>query len=357
MILHVVRLDKFLPSFIEMVNENFDQRQHRFLCVSASGDYPVKPCPNFYPPPRTTLDKISRWVRLLGNMHSAKKIVLHGLLDWRVIVMLGLCPWLLKKSYWVMWGSDLYVYEEPKTRLASKCLEWFRARVIKRMAWLLTYIEGDVELARRWYGAQGTQLECLMYQSNVYQSDIGVSAPQKAGSLSILVGNSADPSNAHFEILDKLFDYRHHDIRLFVPLSYGDRNYAQRVAAYARSCFGDKAEPMFKFMPFEQYRLFLEQIDVAIFNHRRQQAMGNTIALLGAGKTVYLRRDMSHGRMLAGLGVTFFDISEFSDCLISDQQAWRNREIIKSYFSESTLISQWAAIFGAPQGVFVDKGA
>ena len=41
-------------------------------------------------------------------------------------------------------------------------------------------------------------------------------------------------------------------------------------------------------MPFNQYLEFLGKIDIAIFNHRRQQGFGNAITLLGLGKKVYL---------------------------------------------------------------------
>lgn len=42
--------------------------------------------------------------------------------------------------------------------------------------------------------------------------------------------------------------------------------------------------PIVDFMDFNEYINFLSTIDIAIFNHKRQQGMGNIITLLGMGK-------------------------------------------------------------------------
>lgn len=41
-------------------------------------------------------------------------------------------------------------------------------------------------------------------------------------------------------------------------------------------------------MPFEEYLGLLAKIDIAILNHKRQQAMGNITTLLGLGKKYIL---------------------------------------------------------------------
>jgi hypothetical protein len=58
------------------------------------------------------------------------------------------------------------------------------------------------------------------------------------------------------------------------------QQHAKLVIAQGHEWFGDKLVPMTGFMPFEQYLEFLKSFDIAIFNHQRQQAMGNTITLL-----------------------------------------------------------------------------
>ena len=42
-------------------------------------------------------------------------------------------------------------------------------------------------------------------------------------------------------------------------------------------------------LPLSDYLKILGKIDIAIFNHERQQAVGNITSLLGLGKKVYIK--------------------------------------------------------------------
>ena len=346
MILHVADTAVFIPPFIDLVNENFDPDNHFFWLDGGGKEYSGNQYPNVYLAPRAWKARLAAYSRLCSRLHAADKIILHGLFNWRIIILLSAFPWILKKCHWVIWGADLYVYQQKSKSLKHEFLNYFRKRVLKRVGYLLTYVSGDVELAREWFSARGVHQYCLMYLSNVYQPlpESKNIRPQKSH-INVMVGNSASPTNNHLEVFQIMSAFREDRVRIFSPLAYGDMNYAKEVVASGRSIFGDRFEPMFDFMSIEKYRDFLSTIDIAIFNHRRQQAMGNTIALLGAGKTVFLRLHVSHGRMLSALGLKLFDISELGVKLISEEQARNNIEIIKSVFSRDRLIAQWADIF------------
>jgi len=220
--------------------------------------------------------------------------------------------------------------------------------VIKRIGHLVTYIPGDVELARKWYGARGEYHECLMYLSNVVNPQVlqGVEQAESTQSgLTFLVGNSADPSNNHIEALEKLLPYKDQDIKIYVPLSYGDQTHAKKVIEQGNDWFGEKFFPMSSFMPFDQYLEFLKGIDIAIFNHKRQQAMGNIITLLGMGKTVYVRSDVSHSNFLIGIDLNIKFISKFSLESLPAIELLDNTKAVQFYFSRDKLFSQLSNIF------------
>src|SRR5690606_38136182 len=143
--------------------------------------------------------------------------VLHGLFNPKILLILFLMPWQLKKCYWVMWGGDLYVYQFGEKNWKWRVREFLRRPVIKNMGHLVTYIPGDVELARQWYGAKGEYHECLMYLSNVVDPDIIQAAQaglEEHKGQNILVGNSADPINNHIEALEKLLPYKDENIKI-----------------------------------------------------------------------------------------------------------------------------------------------
>ena len=187
-----------------------------------------------------------------------------------------------------------------------------------------------------------------MYLSNVVDPST-VQAAQKQteehSSLYILVGNSADPSNNHIESFEKLLPYKDEDIKIFVPLSYGDQSHAKQVIEIGKSWFGDKFVPITSFMVFDEYMKFLASVDVAIFNHKRQQAMGSTITLLGMGKTVYIRSDVAQWDIFKEKNITCFDVESFEGVKLSYEQSGINSISTLDYFNITTLLNQYSKLF------------
>ena len=64
------------------------------------------------------------------------------------------------------------------------------------------------------------------------------------------------------------------DIQIICPLSDGNKEYAEAVINKGKEIFGCNFKPLQEFIPFEQYLDIVSKIDVAIFKHDRQQAIG-----------------------------------------------------------------------------------
>lgn len=334
--LHVCSLDKFIPPFLTFVRKEFSIKENQFYMLGDAEKYP-------YEPDSQTVQHRSLmgyWL-LLKLMYSADKIILHGLFNPLVLVILACNPYLLKKCYWVIWGGDLYSFMFPKDTLKYQVEEKIRRLVIKRIGYLLTYVKGDVELARQNYQAGGKHIETIGYLSNIVSNGISMKKNSK-NNINILVGNSADPTNNHFEVLDKLAQFSDKNIKIYAPLSYGNKDYAKKVIYYGNSLFGDKFIGMTKFMSYTKYISFLNDIDIAIFNHHRQQAMGNTINLLAMGKKVYIKTGTSQKEFFDMLGVETFNLDEFNISI--NFSGKKNSEILIKYFSIQNLRSQWAKI-------------
>jgi len=341
MIAHIAVGDKFIEPFIQFIENHFDSKDHLFL-ISPMALYKVKPRSNvvMLDERMGRLRKMAEWSKA---MNKADKIILHGLFDIRIINLLCLQPWLLKKCYWVMWGGDLYHYKLRGRGIRSDIQEAKRAFVIKRMGHLVTYIKGDYELAQKWYGARGEYHTCLMYPSNLYKDY--VVPPKQGDTVNILVGNSADPTNNHAEIFEKLMPNKDQNIRIICPLSYGIAEYSDRIVKLGAKLFGDKFSPLLDFMPFENYMELLGQIDVAVFAHKRQQAMGNTITLLGLGKKIYMRSDVTSWTIFNEQGIKVFDVDKLDLKPIEEDLRKKNQARIKSIFNEVALVGQLHSIF------------
>lgn len=346
-ILHIGSTNKFVNPFIEVVKKAFNFHQHEFLLLAKENS--CEKYDNVHIFRLTKIEMLKYYLFAILKMHRAEKIILHGLFDSRLIVILFCAPWLLKKCHWVMWGGDLYSYALGEKKWKWKSAEFFRRGVIRNMGFLVTYLKGDVELARQWYGAKGKYIECLMYPSNVYTVPPSFSpvVEKNTKTLNILLGNSADPSNNHPEVLLKLAAFKEKDINIFAPLSYGNPDYAKQIVAEGRAIFGDKFQALTEFIVLDAYLKMLAEIDIAVFNHRRQQAMGNTIVLLGLGKKVFMRADTVQWSFFQELGVCVYNINELKDLVIEDESTSleKNVEIVKKFFSEEKMIDQLAALF------------
>lgn len=322
-ILHIMIIEKFLAPYIDFVDKHLGRdNQHYVFITSKKYEYGLTPEHNV----EFLYTDADIFITLSEYMRISKKIILHGLWRDKVEMILLSNPELLKKCYWVMWGGDFYF---PETQSLIK------KQVIKKMGYFITHIKGDYELAQKYYGAKGEYHECFMYPSNLYK-EYDIKAKEH-NTIKIQLGNSADPTNNHIEALQKLTKYKDENIQIFVLLSYGNQKHAKEVIAYGKEVFGDKFTPLTEFMSSEKYLEFLSEVDIAIFAHKRQQAMGNIITLLGLGKKVYMRSDITPWQLFKDIDVKIFDMNNIEIDLMNKQIQKENQQKIKEYFSEENL--------------------
>lgn len=344
-VLHVMHAEKFIEPFVEFVEDNFDdfETRHIFFVWGEKSKFRIKSRFNLKNSSKRKIEQLKYLLSMVFAIQKAEKIILHGLFVQWHLMLLSLMPWNLKKCYWVIWGGDLYTHKLSKRSLGWWKNELFRRFVIERIGHFITQIEGDYRLAQQWYGAKGEWHECFMYPSNLYYEASKQSLPHEG--INILLGNSADRSNNHIEILDNLKCHAGKNLKIYCPLSYGDQYYAQEVLDYGETLFGGKFNALREFMSLEKYNELLAKIDIAIFNHKRQQGMGNITTLLGMGKKVYLRKEITTWNFLQSLGITVFDVESIEMTKIDKDTSIENIKIVQNYFSEANLVSQLNGVF------------
>ncbi len=344
-ILHLFHWDKkFAPPFRDLIHQHFADGRHRFVIYGnvESGALPDSPDTVVYP-------KLSNnFFPLSTAMHRAEKIILHGMFDSHLFYMLASQPWLINKCCWVIWGGDLYFHEAKQKDRGWKRYELLRQFVIKRLPMITTTVPGDYLLAREWYGTRARYIHNLMYKSHICRR-VFPADDAKNDIVVVQIGNSADPSNNHKEIIDKLSALKASNFVAYAPLSYGNKSYGDEISAYGLRRLGDRFTPLTTFMTFEEYNNYLRRVDIVIFNHMRQQAMGNTIALLSLGKTVWLRSDVTPWSYFSELGLNIYDSrGALHLCRMPQEKRQANIELCKEVFSEEVLISAWKRIFNEP---------
>jgi len=300
--LHVMITEKFTAPFIEFIRKNIpESKNHYIITGNKVFAYGLNPEHGV-----EFIDKKEDFVRLESYMAHADKIIFHGLWSESACALLEKNPEFYKKTYWFMWGGDFY-YPKKHSKL--------KRRVFKNIANLVTSINGDVEYVRNKYNAKGRFLWALYPNDLVVGFSGGkkVGQGEKNGPLNILLGNSAFETNNHFEAMDEISSIKDAGInyQIICPLSYGPKEYAEKVIAKGSEIFGENFKPLRDFMLPCEYRKFLSTIDVAVFNHTRQQAFNTTLILLSMGKRIFMNSQSNVYKQLAYEGFYVENINEF----------------------------------------------
>ncbi len=339
MTLHVFIADKFTQPFCHYITGELKLENEYFLYLSDTATDAQLPKNSFrlqQPLSKHLLSNLKLFYKL-GS--QAGRIVMHG--D-TLLHFFALFPWFLKKTGWVIYGQELYSF--TKTNDFKQRLKRF---VLSRVRYHITHIKGDSDLANQLFEGKAQLVYSPMYLSNVVDTSqfhpIDVSQKER---LNIMVGNSTDPSNKHESIFEMLLPRLAEIEKIYCPLSYGMYDsYKQKITQLGATLFGEKFVVLDKFMPFDAYKQFLASIDVVVFNHPRQEAMGVTLTLLSLGKIVYMNKNTTSFESLVSRGFKVFD-----NQMIAGQELKTNRDVTENaprldeYYSKSVYDASWLAI-------------
>jgi hypothetical protein len=253
-----------------------------------------------------------------------------------------------------MWGGDVYIYEMKNKKIKDHLFEYLRKRIIPTIPEFACFIAEDAENAKKVYGSKA-EIHQILYpipisieNNAIYSSNIEKSKDE----FLILLGNSADPSNCHEKALALISKFNEYPIKVYCPLSYyNDQRYIDRIISLGIEYFKDKFFPITNFMSSTEYAKFLSQIDIAIMNHDRQQALGNILPLIRAGKKVYIRNDISTFHFLTNQGCSVFDIYTITNTNFIDftkmeyDQKLSNSHLIEKLISRTNTVQMWKHLF------------
>lgn len=341
MILHIMIDDKFTPEYINFINKCFsDKEKHWFYIITTHK--PLKHSVNEEIPNVRIISKnIISCYKILIAMLKARGIILHGLFIWQIMILL-LISNSCQKSIWVLWGGDLYNFNNEK-----KSLFKLKKEVISRLYGITTAIEGDCDYARTIYGFKGKFYPNICYPSNITHYDSNLKEEKRK--YTILIGNSADPSNRHRYIVDKLHNIDLRNTKIIVPLSYGASDFEiELIETYIKDKLNGEILCLKKFINKDEYNHMLYNVDVALFAHKRQQALGNIINLLISGAKVYMCSDITTYSWFVKKKIKVFDIDDLDQKVLTSlscNEKKKNNELIQAISNESQLLLQWKLVF------------
>jgi len=161
-------------------------------------------------------------------------------------------------------------------------------------------------------------------------------------SVNILVGNSAAQTNNHIEAFKTLSRIDLGNRKVIVPLSYGGGgDYLKLVLQKGKELLGDNFSPITDFLTLEEYNQLILSCGYAIFNHIRQQAVGNIIAMGYFGTKIFFNKKGVTYNYFGSLGMEIFTLDMINNATLnshlSEEGMKKNQEILKSQYSEESV--------------------
>ncbi len=158
----------------------------------------------------------------------------------------------------------------------------------------------------------------------------------------ILIGNSNDPSNNHLDAFEFLRFVNIGTRKIYCPLSYGGTDtYRSKVIAIGKQYWGDKFVPLLELLPKQEYMKIIDSCEIAVFNHERQQAIGNISHALWNGCSVYLSPTSINFKELSNIGFKVFDITQDLQSLLTlnESEKQRNRVLSENMGDKQAFIN------------------
>lgn len=266
------------------------------------------------------------------------------------------------KIIWMCFGFEIYndplyfstkkllgsktkkYYQRNKQTIAERLLENYRIsfrktkkqEAIERIDFIGTAFKEEFEALQKYTKTKKRLFHFWYYPLELI---INTEEPIKAARPNVLIGNSASITNNHLEAFTALKNCkRPPNLKIIVPFSYSEDYHSSLVKITGERYFGNTILFLEDFMDLRAYNQLLKSCGFAIFYNKRQQAIGNTIALLWYGAKVFLSVDNPFYHFLKRKGVIVFNHSEIdTESLLGKEEILNNRKILKEFLSTTTL--------------------
>ncbi len=339
--------DKFTLPLIKWLADEFESKTNQhFLLLDAenieltnNGSYTILKHP-------LKKNIINNTILIFKSFQKADQIIMHGN---PLLFYLFIFSFWVKKLGWIIYGG-VDMENTSKPGLTNVLNKWIKNQVLKKVLFHYTHIEGDSKWCNQIYHSKAKFIYSPVYLSNIpnLENFSPLTTISNQESINILVGSSNDSSNNHLEILDWLKNIDSQNLTIYSPLSYGGTlEYKEKIKAAGFQFFNERFIPLENFMNYQEYQNFLKKIHWAVFNHKRQEAMGVTLSLLGNGKVVYLYPHTTAFQSFKERGFVVFDntLIQNKNNIYAYHNTYPNKELLEKYYSLTTLKNSWTNIY------------
>lgn len=322
---------KFTLPLLNYIIKDLQLSNHRFLIVNQDDCCQIehKNVVLLTHPLRFRL--ISNFIKFYKEIISADKIIAHAAPMSFFFIFI---PWKLKHVIWVIHGG----VDIPLSRGFKNLYQFINFIFKKNVGYHLSHIEEDSKYVNNLISSNAKFLYSPTYLSNVIKQLKDENQFLRRESFVeriVLVGNSSDPSNNHKEAFEKLLNSQLIPNSVVSILSYGIYDeYRVETIKLGYELFGKKFTPITDFMTIDTYLKLLDKVNLVVFNHKRQEAMGVTIQLLSLAKPIFFNPESPAYKSFTKRGYKVFSIDNLSD--------FRNIECVDLSINRQLLLNEYS---------------
>jgi len=371
--LHLAIDDKFMP-FAQKVFETAFPSQNQFRVMRRPGGRKfIQPSP--------TVQFVSKayWfsAKLKHDLQWADCVIIHFMTKWSARAARIAPPHVL--VVWEGWGADYYpllgeyssqlhlpltkdlltkrnfgafgrfhrlaaLADWLKSSLVDVVFRDWRRMVLPRLDVISMFPEEFEILKKSQPNVRATrhQLHYFSAETSFQPGPVVMEGPD------VLLGNSASPTNNHLEAFEVLRSLELSGRKIIVPLSYGDRWYAEEICRRGKHLFGPRFVPLREYLSPVEYSNRLSTCGFVFMNHVRQEATGNVSIALLKGAKVFLRQKNLLTAFYKKFGAALFEFPEIAPnqdagkifTPLSQTQKEVNRKIVTDFWAQEIVIRQ-----------------
>lgn len=166
--------------------------------------------------------------------------------------------------------------------------------------------------------------------------------------LRLMINHSGDPSLNHLDAIERLKTLNFKG-KVILPLSYGNQNYMEDLKAEIKLEFNSQAEIWDSFLEPSVYANKLSEIDIAIFNSKIQQGLGNIIMLVWFGAKIFLREENTIYKEFKKWGISVYSIQnelteENLQLRLTESEIETNRNVLRYHLSDEAVNSYYYSL-------------
>lgn len=359
-ILHIIAgtNDSVMTNFIRFTKENFAPNEHQFLIIDEGANIPndlIK-----YSNTELISNGYKEFNTIIEHIRNNDLILLHSLFAFSVYQLLFFISHIsiLKKMVWIAWGGDLYQWKRTGNSMIKNILANFIAYLFRRkIKYFVGIFPPDIENFKTKFRSKAD----TFYASYVgglynplYNKELDLITLDekiiKNDCIIIQVGHQCNPILNHIVVLDSLAKFKDKNIRVYLPLSYGDMEYGDKVEQHAKTLFGDKVICIREMMSEEDYMDFLSKVDIAIFNIPRQIGLGNIVPLLYMEKKIFIPEGTVMYEYYKSQNIEICNYNQIDkidfDMFSKPVDMKKAKQFVKShYINKENNIERWQKIF------------